>query len=188
MNDIRLVELTSEEAKLYKDDIIKFTKEKFGDDPVVVEGEDLSSYFKAGSYEGWIEQLNYEKTLTLTEEAVPSITFVGVRSIDDKIVGSVTIRSKLNEKASIFGGHIGYDVRPSEQGKHYGSKLLGLSLDYVSTNLDLERVLLTCDKTNVASASIIENNGGVLETEILEPNGNVIQHYWIDVPKIDKQR
>ena len=43
----------------------------------------------------------------------------------------------------------------------------------------IERALVTCDKTNGASAKTAMKNGGVLENEITEPDGNIVQRYWI---------
>ena len=44
--------------------------------------------------------------------------------------------------------------------------------------LNIKKVLITCDKNNVASAKTIINNGGKLENEIAEGNG-ITQRYWI---------
>ena len=47
--------------------------------------------------------------------------------------------------------------------------------------LKISRVLMTCDKKNVASAKTIIKNGGVLENEIIEEDGNIVQRYWIEL-------
>ncbi len=49
----------------------------------------------------------------------------------------------------------------------------------------IDKVLLTCDKTNIASAKIIIYNGGILENEVgntvnLSESG-IIQRYWINI-------
>ena len=41
----------------------------------------------------------------------------------------------------------------------------------------IDRVLITCDDTNVASATVIERNGGVLE----DLRGGK-RRYWVDLP------
>ena len=46
--------------------------------------------------------------------------------------------------------------------------------------LGLHRVLVTCNRTNLASARVIVHNGGVLENE-LENGGIVTQRYWISL-------
>lgn len=38
---------------------------------------------------------------------------------------------------------------------------------------------MTCDKENVASAKTIIHNGGVLENEVVNEDGEVEQRYWI---------
>ena len=48
-----------------------------------------------------------------------------------------------------------------------------------------EKVLLTCDKTNIASKHTIMSNGGVLENEIVDDVGlgkcGIIERYWISL-------
>ena len=59
--------------------------------------------------------------------------------------------------------------------------MIGLALEECR-KLGIDRVLLVCEKTNIGSAKSIQNNGGILEDEILE-NGKVEQRYWIDLQK-----
>ena len=49
--------------------------------------------------------------------------------------------------------------------------------------LGINKVLMTCDKTNIGSAKSITNNGGVLESEF-EEDGVVEQRYWITLVSI----
>lgn len=101
--------------------------------------------------------------------------------VGDKLVGSGNLRHELNEGLAGFGGHIGYNVRPSERRKGYGSLILHLTLEK-ARELGLKRVFLTCDKDNIASAKIIEKHGGRLENQIFyEPTGKVISQYWIEL-------
>lgn len=46
--------------------------------------------------------------------------------------------------------------------------------------LGINKVLMVCDKDNIASARSIQKNGGILENEILV-DGIVEQRYWIDI-------
>jgi len=93
------------------------------------------------------------------------------------IVGAVNIRHYLNESLLLNGGHIGDGVRPTERRKGIATKMIGLAIDECK-KLGIEKVLMVCDKKNVASAKSIMNNGGVLENEI-EVNGIIEQRYWI---------
>ena len=46
--------------------------------------------------------------------------------------------------------------------------------------LGLKKVLMVCDKENIGSAKSIQNNGGILENEVVV-DGVVNQRYWIEL-------
>jgi predicted acetyltransferase len=98
-----------------------------------------------------------------------------------RVLGTCGLRHRLNDYLRNYGGHIGYSVRPAERNKGYGTLMLRLALDKARA-LGLERVLVTCDKDNVSSARVIQKNGGVLESEGIDPSdAKVIQRYWIEL-------
>ena len=92
---------------------------------------------------------------------------------DEEVVGFLALRHTLTAWLLEEGGHIGYSVRPSRRGQGHASRALGLAVRR-SAELGLDRVLLTCDEPNVASARTIERNGGVYEDT---RNGK--RRYWI---------
>ena len=48
--------------------------------------------------------------------------------------------------------------------------------------LGIGRLLVTCDKDNIPSARVIQKNGGVLDSEGVDPDdGRLTQRYWIDL-------
>ena len=96
---------------------------------------------------------------------------------DDRVIGAIHLRHELNESLAYYGGHIGYGIRPSMRGKGYGKKMLADLLDHLRQG-DNEKVLITCDKDNVASAKTIEACGGVLEA-IADVDGNLVRRYWV---------
>lgn len=98
-----------------------------------------------------------------------------------EVVGTSRLRHGLTPKSEHEGGHIGYDVRPSERGKGYATTLLALTLDKARRR-GLARVLLTCDDDNAASVRVIEKSGGQLEDRrISQRTGKIIRRYWIDL-------
>ncbi|WP_372784856.1 GNAT family N-acetyltransferase [Phenylobacterium sp.] len=99
----------------------------------------------------------------------------------DEFLGSVSVRHALNAALSQWGGHIGYSVRPSAQGRGYASAMLAGMLDHVRANLPLDRVMLTANLKNPASIRVIEKNGGVLQDTIPHPwvEGDRGRRYWI---------
>lgn len=133
-----------------------------------------------------IDYKNFEEYLLGFEEEergipgfVPATTFFGLDTERDIFVGAVNIRHYLNESLFLNGGHIGDGIRPSERRKGYATKMIALALDECK-KLEIDQVLMVCDKSNIGSAKSIINNGGILENEI-EINGNIEQRYWITV-------
>lgn len=135
----------------------------------------------AASYEEWVAGiLREEATGTPRPGLVRATTFFGVRQSDGRLVGMINIRHTLDEYLAKFGGHIGYGVRPTERRKGYATRMLALALDYCR-DLGMNRVLVTCDRGNAASAKTIINNGGILEDEVFEDGRGWVQRYWIDL-------
>ena len=48
--------------------------------------------------------------------------------------------------------------------------------------MKIQRVLLGCHSSNIGSAKVIENCGGVLENVVADPDdkNETIRRYWID--------
>jgi predicted acetyltransferase len=117
----------------------------------------------------------------LTATQVPMTSYWLVRG--GRILATCRLRHRLNEVLAQHGGHIGYDSRPDERCKGYATRLLAMVLEK-ARGLGLTRVMLTCDKQNIASARVIQKNGGVLNSEYWwDDNGKkvMIQNYWIEL-------
>jgi predicted acetyltransferase len=74
-------------------------------------------------------------------------------------IGRVNIRFRLTPELQVWGGHIGYAIRPSFRRRGFGTHLLGLAIP-TARAAGLGGLLLTCLDTNIASIKIIEANGG----------------------------
>jgi predicted acetyltransferase len=97
------------------------------------------------------------------------------------LIGAIRYRHRLNSNLIIEGGHIGYDIRPSERQKGYGYEILDLLLNELK-HQKITRVLITCFEDNVASEKIILKSGGVLESIEASPrNGEMAKRFWIDL-------
>lgn len=134
-------------------------------------------------YRDW---LDFEGRLSRKYGAnhVPSTVRLAVRAEDNKVVGIIDLRHRLTPFLMNFGGNIGYSILPEERGKGYAKEMLGLMLEHCRER-GFEKVLLTCDKENLASARTITSNGGVLENEVEDKAGlsksGWIQRYWIEL-------
>ncbi len=120
-----------------------------------------ANLYEVNPPEGWVKGT----TLYLIEDA--------------NILGAINIRYELNEFLMNFGGHLGYGVSPSNRRRGLASKMLELSLPYLK-DLNIKKVLITCDDKNIASAKVIENNGGVLEN-IVNEEGRLTRRYWLSI-------
>lgn len=118
-----------------------------------------------------------EQGIGLPEGWVPDSTYWLINE-QNKILGVVNIRHKLTEFLYNAGGHIGYGIRPSERRNGYATKMLQLSL-VEARKLGIEEVLVVCDADNVASEKTIIKNGGKLDVNFVEEDGNVIKRFWI---------
>ncbi len=143
-------------------------------------GEEMTPYYLKANKD------NYEEYLKITRDiseginlnrCVQADTFFLVKKGEQRILGAINIRYSLNDYLLNYGGHIGYGIRPSERKKGYATEMLRLALS-ICKEKGLDKVLITCDKDNIASAKTMLGNGAILENEVLE-DGKIVQRYWI---------
>lgn len=132
----------------------------------------------ADTFENWYSAIiDNSNEKTVREGLVPATTYLSIRKSDSKLVGMIDIRHKLNEYLLNFGGNIGYSIRKTERRKGFATEMLKLALEKCK-DMRMDKVLITCDKDNIASAKTIIINGGILENEVAEDN-SITQRYWI---------
>jgi predicted acetyltransferase len=126
--------------------------------------------FAYDDFDALLEKLeNFSLGEKLPKGYVPSTTFWLVEK--GRILGVTNLRYKLNKQIMFCGGHIGLSIRPSQRGKNLGNKLMNLSIKK-SHCMGVNQIHIHCHKSNLISAKIIMNNGGVLDSEI-----NIIGFY-----------
>ena len=111
---------------------------------------------------------------------VPAYHFIFVD--DDKFIGEIHIRIYLTDKLLQYGGHIGYGINPLYWHQGYGTKMLKMALEQYKDLIEEDKILITCDDDNIASAKIIEANGGILENKVLNTDDGeefLTRRYWI---------
>jgi predicted acetyltransferase len=100
-----------------------------------------------------------------------------VAVVGDDIVGRTSIRFELNDFLRTLGGHIGYAVRPPFRRQGYATEILRQSLE-IARARGIDPVLVTCDDDNLASAKVIEANGGKLESIVPGEAAVPKRRYW----------
>ncbi len=88
-------------------------------------------------------------------------------------LGRLSIRHRLTPWLYDYGGHIGYDVRPSARRQGHATRMLQLSLPWCRS-LGIDPVLVTCDVDNEPSRRVIEKAGGIFEDQ-----RDMKLRYWI---------
>lgn len=132
----------------------------------------------AETIEKWLElQEAYKSPATVPAGHVISRVYLAKQA--DTVIGILNLRLELNDYLLQQGGHIGYSVKKTYRQKGYGTAMLAQSLS-IAKNFEIEKVLVTCDDHNQASAKVIEKNGGQLENIWIDPvNGNSTRRYWL---------
>ena len=158
----------------YKEKIMNYRNE------FIKNGDSLDGTASLGEitiFENWFTELQCNSSEeTVRPGLVPATTFLAIDN-NDNIVGMIDIRHRLNDYLLEFGGHIGYSVAKENRRKGIATRMLALAL-LECNNLYINKVLITCDKQNIASAKTIINNKGVLENEICDGD-RITQRYWI---------
>lgn len=167
--NIRLVTLTEE----YKEHLFEMM------DEWCATGEKIVPYaIRKNDYHNFKYYLDNLQIIEEVDGKVPDTTLFCLDIDRNIFVGAVNIRHYLTEEMLVNAGHIGDGIRPSERRKGYATAMIGLALKEAK-KLGIHRVLMCCDKENIASAKSIINNGGILENEVVV-NGVTEQRYWIE--------
>lgn len=130
----------------------------------------------------WLQEVEaMESKETCPKELVPHTLLLSIDDDSGEIIGIIQIRHELNSFLREFGGHVGYSVRPSMRGKGYATQMLK-GIKPLGRKLGLNRILITCLKSNEASRRVILKNGGVYDSSVYDMNRQEeIERYWLEV-------
>lgn len=135
---------------------------------------------------GHLARLNDQNGLTSLPDGrvIPYAPFAQLWLVcGDTFIGRASIRYALNELLLAWGGHVGYEIRPSLRRRGFGTRACTLAIAHARAH-GIGRLLLTCAEDNAGSARIIEAHGGVLENIAPHPltPGIRMRRYWIAPP------
>jgi len=115
-------------------------------------------------FPAWLaRQVDMAHGIGLEDWQVPSSTYW---LMDDGVpVGVGKLRHRLTDALREAGGHIGYAVDASRQGRGYGKALLRLLLEEARRMGITEDILVTVHTDNIPSRRVAEACGGQLRRE-----------------------
>lgn len=178
MAEIELVKPTIEykaQVLAYKKDFIDHGEKIYGSGGLA----------RAKSYEEWLDIVRkQENPKTCPKGRVPATQFLVVRTEDDKVVGMLNIRHRLDDYLKTYGGHIGGSTISTERRKGYARSALVRALEECKA-LGIKKVLITCDEYNIGSIKVLESIGAKLEKKVVDEDGEgYILHYTIPTSEV----
>lgn len=166
---MKLIKPTQEYEKSWKEALQEFEEEKKdGFWNVPEKPTSITEYMQRTD--------DHTNGINIPDNWMPATTYWLIDN--EEFVGHVNIRHKLVDWSRKIGGHIGFAIRKSARKKDYGSKILKLALEKAKER-GLEKVLVTCDDTNIGSRKIIEKNKGQLQ-DIIDVDAVAVRRYWIE--------
>jgi predicted acetyltransferase len=110
---------------------------------------------------------------------VPSTFLLAEDGASGALVGRLSVRFVLNDFLAAEGGHVGYAVLPAFRRRGYATELMARAVT-IAHEGGVDRILAICDDDNLASAAVIERNGGVLESVVAPAgDGTPLRRYWV---------
>lgn len=129
----------------------------------------------------FLDEISFESYLSILKNQqqygdVPVTTLFAFEG--DEIVGRISIRHRLSVDLA-FNGQIGYGVLPRFRGNGYATEMLKGALEFCQS-LGLEKVMISCNEDNLASARVIEKCGGIYHSTYDSKDGtSKKKRFWI---------
>ena len=139
------------------------------------------------NYGAWLEQqIRRRENLNLEPNEFPSTLYLAFNEFN-QLIGLTNFKTALPEELLRHIGHIGYAIRPTQRGKGYATELLRESFP-LAKSMGLNKVLITCNESNAASAKVIEKNNGVFENNLYVENDKItVKRFWISLENEKKE-
>ena len=130
-----------------------------------------------GDYSEWLKEI--DRSSRIEDPDVPQ-TLYFLKNSNGALLGAVSLRHYLNRSNIIDGGHVGYGICPEYRGNGYGNLILQLAVEKLA-GMGIDKILVTCDSDNEISQKVIVRNNGILENQLYDEDGILVNRYWITI-------
>lgn len=145
------------------------------------EGLDFLKEVNEFNYSELLEMLENNKHQEKIRNDYSTETFYVAVDDSEGIIGGIVFRHELKGNLINHGGNIGYLIRPTERRKKYGTMMLQLAIEKCKEK-GLKRILISCRDTNIASAKVIQKNGGIYENDYYDETTDIrYKRFWINI-------
>lgn len=114
-------------------------------------------------FKNYLETQLARQYQNINEYDTPTIIYI--MYVNENPVGYIGLRTEIDERWKKWSGNFYYVIRLSERRKGYGLKILELALGEFK-RLGFKEIYGQSSSGNIASAKVIENNGGIFLEEI----------------------
>ena len=159
-----------------KEEILKVYSEYINAEPIeeidIFEGIRNFEHLEYMKFEEWYEELENNKNKDkIPKEYSTQTTYLVIE--DNEIIGILNARWEKVPTLMLFGGLIGYSIRPKYRGKGYANEMLKLGLDKFKEK-SINEILISCKDFNIASKKVIEKNNGIFERNYYNKDDNYL--------------
>ena len=167
-----------------KEEILKIYEEYVNSEPIegidTFEGIRNFEHLENMSFEEWYEELEKNKNKkNLPLEFSPQTSYLVIK--DNEIVGILNARWERVPILVLYGGLIGYSIRPKFRGMGYANEMLKLGLEKFKER-NINEVIISSKDFNIPSIKVIERNNGIKEKEYKNPDDGY--NYYVYTIKI----
>ena len=167
-----------------KEEILKIYEEYVNSEPIegidTFEGIRNFEHLEKMSFEEWYEELEKNKNKeNLPLEFSPQTSYLVIK--DNEIVGILNARWERVPILVLYGGLIGYSIRPKFRGMGYANEMLKLGLEKFKER-NINEVIISSKDFNIPSIKVIERNNGIKEKEYKNPDDGY--NYYVYTIKI----
>lgn len=139
-----------------------------------------NAYKNGETFEEMLQRLKDRRNgINIVSREVPATIYWMI--VDNKVVGTIDLRHKLNKDYYERLGNVAYYVKKSSRNNGFATEALKQAIKIYQKH-NIKKILITCFEDNIASINVIKKNNGKLECKFKDEMTNkTILKWWISI-------